>query len=160
MTAPSDQAPILIVEDDKKTASLIALYLEREGYRTLVAYDGETGAGTGGGAQTHVRGARPDVPRVDGWEVCRRLRKASDVPILILTARDEEVDRVVGAHPRRRRLRGQAVQPPGIGCAGEGDFTTGAKPAVHGNRARIEPRGSCPGPGETESNAVTDNGSS
>ena len=96
MTAPSDQAPILIVEDDKKTASLIALYLEREGFRTLVAYDGET-------ALTLAAERKPMfvvldlmLPKVDGWEVCRRLRKASDVPILILTARDEEVDRVSG----------------------------------------------------------------
>ena len=90
----SDQ--VLIVEDDKKTASLISLYLEREGFQTLVAYDGQE-------ALELAQRRRPSfvildlmLPRVDGWEVCRRLRESSDVPILILTARGEEVDRISG----------------------------------------------------------------
>jgi DNA-binding response OmpR family regulator len=88
--------PILIVEDDKKTASLIALYLEREGFETVVAYDGQQALEL---AERH----HPDfiildlmLPVIDGWEVCRRLRQSSDVPILILSAREEEVDRVSG----------------------------------------------------------------
>ncbi len=88
--------PILIVEDDKKTASLVALYLEREGFQTIVAYDGEQALEL---AQQH----RPIfvildlmLPKVDGWEVCRQLRRSSDVPVLILSAREEEVDRVSG----------------------------------------------------------------
>jgi DNA-binding response OmpR family regulator len=88
--------PILIVEDDKKTASLISLYLEREGFQTLVAYDGQE-------ALDLAQSRRPSfvildlmLPRIDGWEVCRRLRQSSDVPILILTARGEEMDRVLG----------------------------------------------------------------
>ena len=93
---PSDQGPILIIEDDKKTASLIALYLEREGFRTLVAHDGETALELAGKQKPIFVVLDLMLPRVDGWEVCRRLRKASDVPILILTARDEEVDRVSG----------------------------------------------------------------
>jgi len=86
MSPHSDQAPILIIEDDSKTAALIALYLEKEGYRTLVAYDGET-------ALQMAKNQKPMfvvldlmLPRLDGWEVCRRLRKTSEVPILILTA--------------------------------------------------------------------------
>jgi len=78
--------PILIVEDDKKTASLIVLYLEREGFQTLVAYDGAQALDL---AQRH----KPIfvildlmLPAVDGWEVCRQLRRSSDVPILILSA--------------------------------------------------------------------------
>jgi DNA-binding response OmpR family regulator len=88
--------PILIVEDDKKTASLISLYLEREGFRTLTAHDGEE-------ALEMARRQKPSfvildlmLPRVDGWEVCRKLRQSSDIPILILTARGEEVDRISG----------------------------------------------------------------
>jgi DNA-binding response OmpR family regulator len=87
---------ILIVEDDKKTASLVALYLEREGFQTLVAYDGAQALDL---AQRH----KPIfvildlmLPLIDGWEVCRQLRQSSDVPILILSAREEEVDRVSG----------------------------------------------------------------
>jgi DNA-binding response OmpR family regulator len=96
LRSPSDQAPILIVEDDKKTASLIALYLEREGFRTLIAHDGETALELAAKRKPMFVVLDLMLPGVDGWEVCRRLRKASDVPILILTARDEEVDRVSG----------------------------------------------------------------
>ena len=87
---------ILIVEDDKKTASLIKLYLEREGFQTVIAYDGQQ-------ALQLAEQYRPTfvildlmLPLVDGWEVCRRLRQSSDVPILMLTARGEEIDRVSG----------------------------------------------------------------
>jgi len=96
MIAPSDQAPILIVEDDKKTASLIALYLEKEGYHTVVAYDGESALHLASDQKPMFVVLDLMLPRLDGWEVCRRLRKTSEVPILILTARDEEVDRVAG----------------------------------------------------------------
>jgi DNA-binding response OmpR family regulator len=88
--------PILIVEDDKKTASLVALYLEREGFQTVIADDGQQALEL---AQRH----NPIfvildlmLPLIDGWEVCRQLRQSSDVPILILSAREEEVDRVSG----------------------------------------------------------------
>ncbi|MGB7066104.1 MAG: response regulator transcription factor [Syntrophobacteria bacterium] len=84
------------MEDDKKTASLVQLYLEREGFETVLAYDG-------GEALVLARRHRPIfiildlmLPVVDGWDVCRELRKTSDVPILMLTARGEEVDRISG----------------------------------------------------------------
>lgn len=88
--------PVLIVEDDQHTASLVATYLEREGFSTLVAHDGEE-------ALKMARLHHPEfiildimLPRIDGWEVCRRIRKTSDVPILMLTAREEEIDRILG----------------------------------------------------------------
>ena len=88
--------PILIVEDDKKTASLVSLYLEREGFQTVVASDGQQ-------ALELARRHSPIfvildlmLPLLDGWEVCRQLRRTSDVPILILSAREEEIDRVSG----------------------------------------------------------------
>ena len=87
---------ILVVEDDENTRSLIALYLEREGFLAVIAEDGARGL------QQAVR-HRPDlvildlmIPKVDGWEVCRRLRQDSDVPVIMLTARGEEIDRVAG----------------------------------------------------------------
>jgi DNA-binding response OmpR family regulator len=90
------EGTVLIVEDDKKTASLIALYLEREGFETIIAYDGQK-------ALELARQYKPIfvildlmLPLVDGWDVCKRLRQSSDVPILILTARGEEIDRVSG----------------------------------------------------------------
>lgn len=92
----TSRGPVLIVEDDKKTASLVALYLERDGFQTIAAYDGQK-------ALELARRHNPIfvildlmLPTVDGWEVCRELRRSSDVPILILTAREEEMDRVLG----------------------------------------------------------------
>jgi len=88
--------PIVIVEDDKKTASLVALYLEREGFQTVVASDGLQ-------ALELVKRHKPAfvildlmLPRLDGWEVCRQIRRTSNIPILMLTARGEEIDRVSG----------------------------------------------------------------
>jgi DNA-binding response OmpR family regulator len=88
--------PILIAEDDAKTGNLISKYLEREGYMALIAPDGAEALRL---AEKHdVRLVILDLmlPKVDGWEVCRRLRKTSNVPILMLTARGEEIDRVSG----------------------------------------------------------------
>ncbi len=90
------QGPVLIVEDDSKTASLISLYLQREGFETSVAGDGMQ-------AVTLARQRKPVLvvldlmlPLLDGYEVCRKIREFSDVPILILTAKGEEFDRVLG----------------------------------------------------------------
>ncbi len=90
------QGPILIVEDDRNTAALVAAYLEREGFATVLVHDG-------GEALATARRTKPvfvvlDImlPGVDGWDICRSLRKESDVPILMLTAREEEIDRVSG----------------------------------------------------------------
>jgi len=95
MTLPRGKT-VLIVEDDSNTADLVALYLQREGFHACKASDGEQ-------AITIAEQYRPDLvildlmlPKVDGWEVCRRLRQVSDVPVIMLTARDEEIDRVAG----------------------------------------------------------------
>lgn len=88
--------PILIVEDDQNTSTLVETYLQREGFSTIAAFDGEQ-------ALALARSRKPGfvildvmLPKVDGWEICRQLRKISDVPILMLTAREEEIDRVLG----------------------------------------------------------------
>ena len=87
---------VLVIEDDRNTADLVALYLEREGFRPVTAGDGEAGLAL---AEQY----RPDLvvldlmlPKIDGWEVCRRLRQKSEVPVIMLTARGEEIDRVAG----------------------------------------------------------------
>jgi DNA-binding response OmpR family regulator len=89
-------APILIAEDDAKIASLVTVYLERAGFQTLVAHDGQQALSLA--AQYRPRLIILDImlPVVDGWDICRELRQHSDVPILILSARDDEVDRVLG----------------------------------------------------------------
>ena len=89
-------APILIAEDDRNTSSLLAAYLKNEGFETVTAYDGRQ-------ALDKARQCKPMLivldlmlPLVDGWEICREVRQYSDVPILILSARQEEMDRVLG----------------------------------------------------------------
>jgi len=88
--------PILIIEDDKKTASLVALYLEREGFQPRIAYDGQQGLAMARQYSPILVILDLMLPVIDGWEVCRQLRQASDVPIIMLTARDEEVDLISG----------------------------------------------------------------
>lgn len=88
--------PVLIVEDDKNTAALVALYLEREGFSSILAFNGLQALKL---ARRHpLTFVILDLmlPHLDGWEVCRELRRTSNVPILILTAREEELDRVLG----------------------------------------------------------------
>jgi DNA-binding response OmpR family regulator len=88
--------PILIVEDDKKTAALVALYLDREGFQTIVAHDGRQGLELAKRHSPIFVILDLMLPELDGWEVCRQLRRFSDVPIIMLTAREEEVDRISG----------------------------------------------------------------
>ena len=87
---------ILIVEDDRKIATLVAKNLEAAGFRCHQAHDGET-------ALNQCRQLSPTlivvdimIPRIDGLELTRRIRQDSEVPILILTARSTEGDKVLG----------------------------------------------------------------
>lgn len=87
---------VLVVDDDAKTVELVKLYLNRDGYKVLVAYDGVE-------AQRLARESHPDLvvldlmlPGRDGLEVCRTLRNESDVPIIMLTARTTEDDKLAG----------------------------------------------------------------
>jgi len=87
---------ILVVDDEAHIVDLARLYLEREGFSVESAADGEA-------ALAQVHHAEPALiildlmlPKIDGWEVCRRVRTGSEVPILMLTARDEDVDKIVG----------------------------------------------------------------
>lgn len=102
MNLPNHGAPrvdgslVLVVEDEASLAQTIELYLRHEGFRTERAGDGER-------ALELFRAARPDLvlldlglPKLDGLEVLRRIRAVSDVPVVILTARAEEVDELLG----------------------------------------------------------------
>ena len=87
---------ILIIEDEPKVARLARDYLEKNNYRVLIANDGKSGLAT-------ARGEKPDLlvldlmlPEMDGLDVCRALRRESDIPIIMLTARAEETDRLIG----------------------------------------------------------------
>jgi two-component system alkaline phosphatase synthesis response regulator PhoP len=87
---------VLVVDDDAKTVELVKLYLNRDGYRVLTAYDGIE-------ALRLAREGHPDLivldlmlPGIDGLEVCRTLRAESDVPIIMLTAMTTDDDRLTG----------------------------------------------------------------
>lgn len=88
---------IVVVEDDPNIADLVELYLRRDGYRVHQAPDGETALKTIRDRQPKLLILDLGLPgRVDGLEVCRQVRATSDVPIIMLTARDDEVERVLG----------------------------------------------------------------
>ena len=96
MVEPVAVKTILLVDDEPTLVATLRYSLERDGYRVITAMDGEK-------ALTDARAERPDLvildlmlPIVDGLEVCRILRRETNVPILMLTAKVEEVDKVVG----------------------------------------------------------------
>jgi DNA-binding response OmpR family regulator len=90
------RGPVLIVEDDRNIATLVATYLDREGFKTVIAHDGERALELFHRHQPIFVILDLMLPKVDGWTVCREIRAGSQVPILMLTARGEEVDRLVG----------------------------------------------------------------
>ena len=90
------QKKILVVDDEKKIVDILKAYLEKEGYKVIVAYEGKA-------ALNMARAEVPDLiildlmlPEISGWDVCRTLRAQSNVPIIMLTARDEDTDKIVG----------------------------------------------------------------
>jgi DNA-binding response OmpR family regulator len=91
-----DSSTILLVDDEDSVQKLLAYPLEREGFRVLQARDGEEALARF--ASEHVDLVVLDVmlPKLDGLEVCKRLRADSQVPIIMLTARDDELDKVLG----------------------------------------------------------------
>jgi len=89
-------ATVLLVDDDPKIRELLRLYIEREGHRTLVAADGEMAVASALRAHPDLVVLDVMLPGLDGFEVCRRIRDESDVPILLLTARSGDSDKVVG----------------------------------------------------------------
>ncbi|MBL7065959.1 MAG: response regulator transcription factor [Anaerolineae bacterium] len=141
---------ILVIDDEPKIVKQARDYLEKSGYRVVTAGDGKT-------ALAVARYGRPDLivldlnlPEMNGLDVCRALRRESDVPIIMLTARVEETDRLIGLElgaddyitkpfsPRElvarvravlRRVRGGGVRTPGLIRAGDLEID------LHGHRA-------------------------
>ena len=87
---------ILIVDDDPQIREVVRIGLEQAGYSTLTAADGAAGLALGQSARPDLVVLDIGLPEMDGLEMCRRLRAHSQVPILFLSARDEELDRVLG----------------------------------------------------------------
>ncbi len=91
-----DNIKILIVDDDENICELLRLYLEKDGFSTIVANDGEQ-------AIAYNEKYSPDLilldimlPKLDGWQVCREIRKICNVPIIMLTAKGETFDKILG----------------------------------------------------------------
>lgn len=96
MNSTASHVRILIVEDNAATSELLSVYLEREGFSTIVAGSGRQALALA--AQHHVTLAIVDVmlPDLDGWEVCRQLRSSSSVPILMVSALGQAHQRLKG----------------------------------------------------------------
>jgi DNA-binding response OmpR family regulator len=95
-TPAPDSATILLVDDEDAVQKLLTYPLEHEGFRVLQARDGEEALEQFAQEQVDLVVLDLMLPRLDGLEVCRRLRAQSAVPIIMLTARDDELDKVVG----------------------------------------------------------------
>jgi len=145
----TEQGTIVVVEDDPNIADLIDMYLRREGFRVILVVDGE--AGLAAIKREKPRMAILDVGLpgdIDGLEVCRRVRAAGVTPVLMLTARDGEIDRVLGLElgaddyvtkpfsPRElvarvrailRRVDGPQRQHPDVLAAGGVEVDTGRR---------------------------------
>jgi DNA-binding response OmpR family regulator len=91
-----DSSTILLVDDEDSIQKLLAYPLEREGYRVLQARDGEEALERFASERVDLVVLDIMLPKLDGLEVCKRLRAESEVPIIMLTARDDELDKVLG----------------------------------------------------------------
>jgi DNA-binding response OmpR family regulator len=91
-----DSSTILLVDDEDSMQKLLAYPLEREGFRVLQARDGEDALRQFQSEQVDLVVLDLMLPKLDGLEVCKRLRAESEVPIIMLTARDDELDKVLG----------------------------------------------------------------
>ncbi|MEM7203433.1 MAG: response regulator transcription factor [Planctomycetota bacterium] len=96
MISPVTPATVLVVEDDPRTAALLELYLRDHGYDPTVVHDGNEALDAARRVQPALVVLDLMLPGVDGWQICRALRDEGDVPILILSARQEEQDRLAG----------------------------------------------------------------
>jgi DNA-binding response OmpR family regulator len=91
-----ERGTILVVDDEPNIADLVELYLRRDGYRVVKAATGEEVAGAVSSHRPRLVVLDVGLPDIDGLEVCRRLRQTSAIPVIFLTARDTEIDRVLG----------------------------------------------------------------
>jgi two-component system, OmpR family, alkaline phosphatase synthesis response regulator PhoP len=87
---------VLVVEDESSIASFVALYLKNAGYGVRTAANGTEALSAASAEQPDLIVLDLMLPDIDGIEVCKRIRQRSDVPILMLTARDEDVDKIIG----------------------------------------------------------------
>ena len=87
---------ILIADDDKNICELLRLYLAKEGYETVIANDGEAAVAAFEKEKPNMVLLDVMMPKMDGWEVCRRIRAADNTPVIMLTAKVEPCAKVLG----------------------------------------------------------------
>jgi DNA-binding response OmpR family regulator len=87
---------ILIVDDDKEIANLVSIYLQNEGYETELAHDGQEALDKLSARRCHLVVLDVMMPRMDGLETCRRIRADAEIPILMLSAKAEDMDKILG----------------------------------------------------------------
>ena len=87
---------ILLVDDEPNIIELASMYLQQDGFRVISAGDGLTALERATQDRPALMVLDLMLPRLDGWEVCKRIRAESDLPILMLTARDDDIDKIVG----------------------------------------------------------------
>jgi phosphate regulon transcriptional regulator PhoB len=127
---------VLVVDDEEAVRELIELYLQKEGFQVLHAQDGKEALRVNGEHHPDLIILDLMLPGLDGWEVCRQIRATSKVPIIMLTARAEEVDRIVGLElgaddyvvkpfsPRELVARAKAILRRGTSAAEESEMLT------------------------------------
>jgi DNA-binding response OmpR family regulator len=93
---PTLERTVVVIEDDAHIADLLDMYLREAGFRVLLAADGERGLQLITQQQPVLAVLDVGLPDIDGFEVCRRIRVSSALPVMFLTARDDEVDRLLG----------------------------------------------------------------
>ncbi|HEV8099670.1 MAG TPA: response regulator, partial [Gaiellaceae bacterium] len=92
----ADSATILLVDDEESVQKLLTYPLERDGYRVVQARDGDEALSRFDAEDVDLVVLDVMIPKIDGLEVCKQLRARSSVPIVMLTARDDELDKVLG----------------------------------------------------------------
>ena len=114
---------ILIVDDDENIAELISLYLTKECFETKIVYDGES-------ALLQLDTFRPNLilldlmlPGIDGYQVCREIRKSNNVPIIMLSAKGETFDKVLGLELGADDYIIKPFETKELGCPCQGGFT-------------------------------------
>jgi len=92
----TERGTIVVVDDEANIADLVALYLDREGYRVVKAATGADGLDAFQQHRPRLVVLDVGLPDIDGLEVCKRIRASSQIPVIFLTARDGEIDRILG----------------------------------------------------------------
>ena len=141
---------VLVVDDEESVRELINLYLTKEGFEVIAASEGREALRLNGEHRPDLIILDLMLPGLDGWEVCRQIRSHSRVPIIMLTARSEEVDRIVGLElgaddyvvkpfsPRELVARVKAVLRRGAAAAEEAEMLTFPGLRIDRTQHRIE----------------------